>query len=265
MGMTIGDKFIELLPDDGSPVLNRVVRLMLSRSLGRAVSPEEYFNVRDQLLVQRLVGRARGPGGKVYLLPNVVSTTEKSAYTASDFEEASEVALMPFLAEYLSGAFRESLDLPADASCFVENTSFAGPRRGRWSRPDFLLVSVSRFRFVPDCQVDVHSFELKTEAGADVLAVYEALAQTRFSHFRHLVWQLAIGSRHEARLEEIRSQCQSHGVGLILMRAPAEPASYEIVVDPERKPTPPSIIDGALEARLAPATQSALASAVRSR
>ena len=52
-----------------------------------------------------------------------------------------------------------------------------------------------RFKLLPGAQIDVHSFELKTETGATDLAVYEALAQTRFTHFGHLVWHLPKGSR----------------------------------------------------------------------
>ena len=47
-----------------------------------------------------------------------------------------------------------------------------------------------RFKLMPGAQVDVHSFELKTESGCTVQSVHEALAQTRFTHFGHLVWHL---------------------------------------------------------------------------
>jgi hypothetical protein len=68
-----------------------------------------------------------------------------------------------------------------------------------------------RFKFLPGAQVDVRGFELKTETGGSVLAVHEALAQTRFTHFGHLVWHLPEGSRSETRLAEIADQAANMG------------------------------------------------------
>jgi hypothetical protein len=52
---------------------------------------------------------------------------------------------------------------------------------------------------MPGAQFDVYSFELKAEFGAIDLAVYEALAQTRFTHFGYLVWHLPDSSGHGFR------------------------------------------------------------------
>lgn len=62
------ETFLNILPDDGTPVSNRTMRLMVSRALERSVSAEEYIAVRDALLEEGRVGRARGPGGQVFLL-----------------------------------------------------------------------------------------------------------------------------------------------------------------------------------------------------
>lgn len=169
---------------------------------------------------------------------------------------------MPVLDRYLAGPFREGLDLPKGSLCLVQDTSGIGPSRGRWARPDYILVSAMRFRLLPGSQVDVHSFELKTETGCDVLAVHECLAQTRFTHFGHLVWHLPEGSRAEARLDEIEAHCAAHGVGLIRIRDPDEAGTGEILVDPQRKPTLAATVDGFLEARLTPAGRRKLEAAL---
>lgn len=169
------------------------------------------------------------------------------------------------LRSYLEGAFRGGLDLPADGIGIVQDTSAMGPARGRWARPDFILVSAIRFKFLPGAQVDVHSFELKTETGGSVLAVHEALAQTRFTHLGHLVWHLPEGSRSETRLAEIEDHCGEHGIGLIRMRDPSAKAGCEILIDPVRKSTLPMAIEGFLEARLPAAQKDSLARVVRGR
>ena len=166
------------------------------------------------------------------------------------------------LRKYLNGTFRAGLDLPGDGLCLVQNTSSFGPHRGQWARPDYILVSAMRFRLMPGSQVDVHSFELKTETGCTVQSVHEALAQTRFTHFGHLVWHLPDNSKGEARLAEIEKHCGEHGIGLIRMREPSDCDAYEILLDPVRKKTLPATVEGFLEARLSETQRGQLAKAV---
>ncbi len=247
----IASQMLALLPTDGTPVLNRVMRVMLQRRLESEIDQDRYFEARDRLLKQGRVGIQRGQGGQIFLLPEKAALAAKpEPPEASENTGWTEAELMGPLQDYLSGAFAKGLDLPKGAACIVQDTSTIGPRRGRWARPDFILVSAMKFSLMPGAQVDVHSFELKTESGASDLAVYEALAQTRFTHFGHLVWHLPEKSECEARLAEIAQQCEQHGVGLIRMRDPKHPQTSEILVDPIRKSTLPATVDGFLEKRL---------------
>jgi len=253
-----------LLPVDGTPVLNRIMRVMLSRDLKRAVDQDLYFAARDQLLTQKKVGRLRGQGGQIFLIAEASGTPaqEPPKPLAGAGKTWPEIELMAPLRRYLSKQFKDGLDLPDDAACVVEDTSTRGLRLGRWARPDFILVSAMRFKLMPGAQLDVHSFELKTEEGATDLAVYEALAQTRFTHFGHVVWHLPERSRAENRLIEITKQCEEHGIGLIRMYEPDDIENYEILADPERKLTPASIVDGFLEARLSEAQRKTIVNAL---
>ncbi|MBX2853878.1 MAG: hypothetical protein KTR21_02760 [Rhodobacteraceae bacterium] len=254
--MMLDEQMLSLLPDDGAPVLNRMVRLSLSRTVERRVTQQEYFKIRDQLIADGKIGRARGPGGQVYLIQD---PDDPPHPLISQTLPITEADLMPFLENYLETAFQTGLDLPSGSHFILEDTSQRGPRRGQWARPDFILVTLLRYRFQPQKQLDLHAFELKTENGCNVQAVHEALAQTRFTHYGHLVWHLPENSPHTVRLEDIRAQCISHGVGLILMREPGDPESYEILVDARRKNTPLAIVDGFLEARLTDENQKRLA------
>jgi hypothetical protein len=245
----VAETIIALLPEDGTPVLNRVMRVMLSRELQRPIKPDLYFAARDLLLDNHRIGRSRGQGGQLFLEIKPVTTGQVGAQTVAE-ETWAESKLMKPLRQYLEGAFREGLDLPEDAVSIVHDTSSLGPARGQWARPDYILVTAMRFKLLPGSQVDVHSFELKTEAGGTVQAVHEALAQTRFTHFGHLVWHLPDGSKAEARLAEIESHCDEHGIGLIRMRDPGCAESCEILLDPERKTTPLVSVEGFLETRL---------------
>lgn len=265
MPASIGDIAKEmqvLLPKDGTPVLNRVMRVMLQRRLEGEIDQDRYFEARDQLLKQGRVGIQRGQGGQIYLLPEPAAQATSQPPPKPPADTWTEAQLMPPLQEYLAGAFTKGLDLPKGAACIVQDTSAIGPFRGRWARPDFILVSAMKFNLLPGAQVDVHSFELKTESGASDLAVYEALAQTRFTHFGHLVWHLPEKSKSEARLAEIAQQCEQHGVGLIRMYDPKHPETAEILIDPVRKTTLPATVDGFLEKRLCEQQRKAIARAI---
>ncbi|MEI7804204.1 MAG: hypothetical protein WCI56_02635 [Hyphomicrobiales bacterium] len=243
----IAKQMLALLPNDGTPVLNRVMQVMLSRELGVAIDQDQFFTARDALLQQGRVGRLRGQGGQVFLLREL---QPNEAPVAAQPERWPEARLMASLKIYLEGPFRKGLELPPDGICLVQDTSAMGPVRGRWARPDFILIAARRFKFIPSPQLDVHSFELKTETGADDLAVYEALAQTRFTHFGYLVWHLPDQSKAETRLDEIEKQCEEHGIGLIRMRDPNDPNACEILLDPVRKATLAATVDDFLELRL---------------
>jgi hypothetical protein len=65
-------------------------------------------------------------------------------------------------------------------------------------------------------EVELFTFELKTEGSGNVAAVHEADAQTRGSHYGYLVWHVPDRGRVEARLAAVERECQRTGVGLIL-------------------------------------------------
>lgn len=257
----VADCLKALLPPDGTPVLNRVLRIMLSRHLGVTVDDELYEKARDLLFTGGQIGRLRGQGGQVFLAKGDHGRSADPASSDSR-SKLSESDLMQPLGRYLEGAFRKELDIPPHGQCLVKDTSQMGPPRGRWARPDFVLITAMRFRVMPGSQLDVYSFELKAEHGATDLAVYEALAQTRFTHFGYLVWHLPQASPAEARLPEITGQCGQHGIGLIRIHDPDNDDEFETILDPVRKATAAASVDGFLERRLTEGDQQLLRSAL---
>lgn len=256
-------RVLALLPGDGTPVLNRVMRVMLSREMQALVSQDDYFATLDRLFAGGRIGRRRGQGGQIFALAaDRAEAAPAPGRPPARPEPWPESALMEPLQRYLTGVFAKGLDLGGGCA-LVQDISRLGPSQGKWTRPDFLFVSGMRFRLMPGVQVDVHAFELKTEAGGGVYAVHEALAQTRFTHFGHLVWHLPDRSKAEALLPEIEEQCEAHGIGLIRMRDPTAPETFEILLDPKRKATPPAVIDGFLELRLNAENRGALERLVR--
>jgi hypothetical protein len=247
---TVAERLKTLLPPDGTPVLNRVLRVMLSRDFAQSIGDDVYERARDQLFAAGQIGRLRGQGGQIFLAKGENGRTADTAAPSDARSGLSESELMPHLERFLNGTFRKELDIPAHGQWLVKDTSRLGPPLARWARPDFILVTAMRFRLMPGAQLDVYSFELKAEFGATDLAVYEALAQTRFTHFGYLVWHLPDASAALARLPEITAQCGQHGVGLIRIHDPSHDETFDTILDPIRKPTPHAAVDGFLERRL---------------
>lgn len=243
--MELQRQILNLLPEDGAPVLNRVMMALLGRRREARVGLDEYFGALEALSASNLIGRLRGQGGKIYriaaLEPPVEDLTSPSAWT--------ELRLMPSLEKYLKTVFWRVLDLPRGFSWQVVNTSSRGPRE-KWGRPDYTVVNIVPFSVLPSRQLDVYAFELKTETSADLTSVHQALAQTRMVHFGYLVWHLPEGSIHETRLTEISDQCRRHGIGLIVFTDPDVVEAWWIEVDAERQPTPDGEIDAFLTTRL---------------
>lgn len=246
---TVAERLKALLPPDGTPVLNRVLRVMLSRDFGQSVSDELYEKARDQLSEAGQIGRTRGQGGQVFLAKSGNGKVAEVASTDTR-SRLSEGELMPHLERFLKGPFCKELDIPDHGKSLVKDTSRLGPPLARWARPDFIVATAMSFRIMPGSQLDVYSFELKAEYGATDLAVYEALAQTRFTHFGYLVWHLPENSSAQARLPEITAQCGQHGVGLIRIHDPLSDDAFETILDPIRKLTPHAAVDSFLERRL---------------
>ena len=242
---TIEQQILALLPEDGSPVLNRAMMALIGRRLAAPVEHATYFSAVDTLAVAETIVRQRGQGGKI-----ARATVQR---TPAIGEIAwPEITLMPSLGRYLKTLFCRGLCLPAGFDWKVVDTSVHGPQE-KWGRPDFTAISIVPLKVLGRAEVNVYSFELKAEQGADLTSVHQALAQARKTHFGYLVWHLPENSSQVTKLANLAEQCRRYGIGLILIRDPDLVETWSIEVDPERQPTSLADIDEFLAARLSPA------------
>jgi hypothetical protein len=248
----IAKQIVVLLPEDGTPVLNRVMRVMLARALSADIDEDRYVAARRKLAERGQIGLKQGPGGQIFLKARSPVTRPRDQVRSQvGSDDWTEARLMPCLRGYLDGPIQTALDILRGARCVAYDTSSIGKTGVQWARPDFTLVSVKQFKLLPGVEFDVHSFELKTESGgASDLAVYEALAQTRFTNFGYLVWHLPAASKYEKKLSGIEKQCGQHGIGFIRARDPRRFETWDVFVEPARKATPAAEIDLFLDERL---------------
>src|SRR6266571_8715536 len=97
----LAETMLALLPQDGTPVLNRVMRVMLSRELERPVEPKAFFEARDRLFKAGKIGRLRGQGGQLFL--NQKSSRAVQISEIPSELEWTEAKLMEPLRRFLEG------------------------------------------------------------------------------------------------------------------------------------------------------------------
>ena len=84
---------LALLPEDGTPVLNRVMRVMLARRFERSVDDEVFFAARDKLFDAGKVGRLRGQGGQIFLTQPDLAPPASKKQAEAPVKAAAAVAL----------------------------------------------------------------------------------------------------------------------------------------------------------------------------
>jgi len=98
----VAERLKALLPPDGTPVLNRVLRIMLSRDFEQSVSNQLYEQGRDQLFAAGQIGRLRGQGGQLFLSKSENGRSSEAAPSETK-SGLSEGQLMPHLKRFLKG------------------------------------------------------------------------------------------------------------------------------------------------------------------
>lgn len=141
--------------------------------------------------------------------------------------DAPERDLYPGLERLLCARdFLDDVGVQEQAYVFHETASGGRTGTGQFSRPDFTLATIRRFRFDPSKHLDVMTFEVKNRAGTNLLGVHEALAHSRFAHYSCVV--IPHSKLHPETVELTRDACAEHGLGLITFQIKAIEPSVEL-------------------------------------
>lgn len=242
------DAILQALPKAGASVGADTLEVLVAQAVGKPLHRQTYGAAIDWLAAQQMVGIA----GKTLWRRE------------PDFEERE---LVPSVELYLRGPdLQEQLKL-RENTYIVENTTVGGRvGTGTWSRPDFTVAAIRRFRFHPSPHLDVFSFELKNRRGKGVVAVHEALAHARFAHYPYLVCP-----RSELNTEEdefLRMECAALGVGyitfLLHVKDDARPnvTNFAWANRAQRMSPDPEKVDQHLRDRLSSIAQESLAAII---
>jgi len=121
-----------------------------------------------------------------------------------------------------------------DSEFHVENTSSRDTKIvGPWTRPDLTLISHKKFPCTIGEEFDVVTFEVKRPDAANVLAVFEALSHATAATRAYVVFPLSRKrwrKINEEQAQRVEDECSRHGVGLIMVKEPANDPKVDYVI-----------------------------------
>lgn len=240
------NKLFDEIPANGKPIGN--VSLLKKSGL----KEDEYWRVRNKLLEQGKIGKGRGKGGSVYRLKEAVSSpAEKASPKKKKGESQLYVNFENWLREFW--VKEENLNWST-----VEKTAYQGSKAtgGKWTRPDFAIVAVNTYRYVPGKFLEIISFEVKPGLDDGLAGVFECAAHSVYANRSYLAIHLPDESESESEeYARIERECERFDLGLIIFSDPADRETYEVTVDAQRRTPDPAEVDKFIASQLKSSTQ----------
>lgn len=225
-----------------------------------------YWKVHGELRAQGLIRVGRGRGGTVArmaaedsedLEPTQAIPSKMPAQPAKNAAESEWYPLLSFVLE------KEWSKEQGFTNFVVQVTAYRGrkPTGGAWTRPDITVVSMQKYRFLPDRRLEVWTFEVKRPGDWSVVGVHEASAHGRRATRPVLLLvsstmeETEMSASDRQLLQECAKEAARLGIGLIVAYRPYRFENWEVLVDPERHDPSPDLLDGFLETQLLPELQ----------
>lgn len=238
-------RLFNLVPTSGAGIGNTT----LIRQLGW---PEErYWRVRNELLDKALVRTGQGRGGAIRrtsIESNGAAGVAPGIPVDDDLAideviRGREADLYPDIRNVIEGAFARDRRLN---HVLVHVTASQGRRAtgGRWSRPDIVSVSITKYLHLPSRVLDLTTFEVKAEGAVDVSAVYEALSHRRSATRSYVIFHVPTETEElTATLGDICDEARNHGIGVIVVGNPTDYSTWDERVQAERHDPDPARLD----------------------
>ncbi|QKT05912.1 hypothetical protein HUN08_00910 [Gordonia sp. X0973] len=98
---------------------------------------------------------------------------------------------------------------------------------------------------MPQSQFEVITFEVKTMANLNVIAVYEAMGHRRASTHCYVLLELrdVVAKAEEPMVRRVANAAREHGVGVITFDDPGDFDTWDEVVPARRTETPPEALN----------------------
>ena len=133
---------------------------------------------------------------------------------------------------YIQEAWVEDEDNDIDKNQFaLDRTAEQGSKktRGVWTRPNFSLVAIHSYPYIPGKTIEVITFEVKPADDFRIEGVYETEAHSRHAHRSYLMIHTPKGRPDINKFQRLVDECERLRLGLIIFKNPNDWKTYETV------------------------------------
>lgn len=238
----LSEMLFELVPKDGTSkgnvTLLEELRELAKKKMSLDLTDEEYWEVRNELITQGLIDKGRGRGGSVYRVKDVEPKQAKAGKT-----KIGETELYAKVSQYIQKTWVKDNGIN---QFVLEKTASQGKRKtgGKWTRPDFALIALKSFSYIPGKVLELITFEVKPEDDYRIEGVFETAAHSRFSNKSYLLIYLPNGRPDTDEFERVERESERFGLGLIIFTDPEDWNTYETIQEAERRNPDPADVNG---------------------
>jgi hypothetical protein len=225
------ERMYALIPDSGKAIGNIALRRKLATEtkgkIAGALSSDDYWFIRNQLIADGKIVKGGGLGGSVRRAAAVGEADQARSQTKA---VAREVDLYEPFCGTISAMFTKDRQI---TSFVCQVTAHQGGKQtgGQWTRPDITLVAVRVFQFVPGKMLEVVTFEVKPLNSFGIGGVFETAAHSVFANKCYLAIQVPKGDVASDDLSRLERECKRFGVGLFTFVNPKDWDTFDEVVE----------------------------------
>lgn len=250
-----GKILLDLIPKDGSTIGN--VKLFRKlREKNKRLLDSDYWEIRNGLIDQGVISKARGKGGSVFRLQDVEASVETPRAKAKESN----------LYQSFNNCIEKFWVGENNIKTFVlEKTATQGKRKtgGKWTRPDFALIAVRTYEYIPGKSLELITFEVKPANDFKIEGVFETAAHSKFAQKSYLAVFCPKGQPYTDEFQRVKEECVRFGIGLIIFGEVNNWETYETIVEAERKNPDPDAVNGFISSQIKRDNQSRILQMVK--
>lgn len=160
---------------------------------------------------------------------------QRSTGKVEIYEEDYYDSILEMLNSFYRDAIKKSGDYIISKTA-RKDTKIAG----RWTRPDFTVVSSRKFPYIRENEFDIITFEVKRPVDCEAIAVFEALAHNSAATRSYVFFPITEGDlSSNPQGDRIREECVRHGIGLFLVKDRFKLNESHIFIESQRRPLNP--------------------------
>ncbi len=243
-----------LVPKDGTSIGNVTLlerlRKKAKQDLKFDLTDDAYWEVRNALIEQGVIDKGRGRGGSEYRVKDV-----QAKQTEETKAKIKETELYSIVSQYIQKTWVKDNGI---SQFVLERTASQGKRKtgGKWTRPDFALIALKSFPYIPGKVLELITFEVKPQDEYGIEAVFETAAHSRFSNKSYLLIHLStLPDKDTEEFQRVERECERFGLGLITFTDPQNWNTYETVQEPERKNPDPADVNSFISTQISKENQ----------